>query len=57
MYICGKCKKEMKIVNNCEAICKRCNNEHKLDSNSEDDYDINIVMDYKSFKDFLKIIN
>ena len=57
MYICGKCKKEMKIVNNREAICERCNNKHKLDSNSEDDYDINIVMDYKSFKDFLKIIN
>ena len=57
MYICGKCKKEMKIVNNREAICEGCNNKHKLDSNSEDDYDINIVMDYKSFKDFLKIIN
>ncbi len=55
MYVCGKCKKEMKRVNN-EAICERCNNMHKLD-NTDDDQDINIVMDYKSLKDFLKIIN
>lgn len=56
MYICGNCKKEMKLASNGEVICVECNNKHKLGTDNTNDQDINVIMDYKSFKDFLKII-
>ena len=60
MYICGKCKREMRYLGGKELICENCNSRQELReieiNSGENNQNINIIMDYKDFKGFLKTI-